>query len=82
VPFGTNNAGIFYRPLLFKAARISQLPQTWIGYSRISDSIGRAIESILLAKSDPQTALNAAQRRLDLIFRAGLSSKLLNLSQG
>lgn len=29
VPFGTNNAGIFYRPSLFKAAGITQLPKTW-----------------------------------------------------
>jgi multiple sugar transport system substrate-binding protein len=29
VPFGTNNIGVFYRPSLFKAAGITQLPQTW-----------------------------------------------------
>jgi multiple sugar transport system substrate-binding protein len=29
VPFGTNNAGIFYRPSLFDAAGITQLPKTW-----------------------------------------------------
>ena len=29
VPFGTNNVGIFYRPSLFKAAGITQLPQSW-----------------------------------------------------
>lgn len=29
VPFATNNAGIFYRPSLFQAAGIKQLPQTW-----------------------------------------------------
>src|SRR5919202_2813506 len=29
VPFGTNNAGIFYRPSLFEAAGITQLPKTW-----------------------------------------------------
>ncbi|HEY9831492.1 MAG TPA: ABC transporter substrate-binding protein [Stenomitos sp.] len=29
VPFGTNNAGIFYRPSLFKTAGITQLPKTW-----------------------------------------------------
>lgn len=38
-------------------------------YSRISESLGRAIESVLLGKSSPQSALEAAQRRLDLIFR-------------
>jgi multiple sugar transport system substrate-binding protein len=29
VPFGTNNVGVFYRPSLFKAAGITQLPQSW-----------------------------------------------------
>jgi multiple sugar transport system substrate-binding protein len=29
LPFDTNNIGIFYRPSLFKAAGIQQLPQTW-----------------------------------------------------
>lgn len=29
IPFTTNNAGIFYRPSLFQAAGITQLPQTW-----------------------------------------------------
>ena len=29
VPFATNNAAIFYRPSLFKAAGIEALPQTW-----------------------------------------------------
>lgn len=39
------------------------------GYSWISDSLGRAIESVLLGKNTPLAALEAAQRRLDLIFR-------------
>jgi multiple sugar transport system substrate-binding protein len=38
-------------------------------YSRISESLGRAIESVLLGKSSPQAALEKAQRRLDLIFQ-------------
>lgn len=29
VPFGTNNVGIYYRPSLFQAAGITQLPKTW-----------------------------------------------------
>jgi multiple sugar transport system substrate-binding protein len=29
VPFGTNNVGLFYRPSLFKAAGIDQLPTNW-----------------------------------------------------
>ncbi len=38
------------------------------GYSRVSDSLGRAIESVLLNKATPTTALKEAQQRLDLIF--------------
>ncbi len=38
------------------------------GYSRISDSLGRAIESVLLGKATPTAALKEAQQRLDLIF--------------
>ncbi len=38
------------------------------GYSRLSDSLGRAIESTLLGKSAPETALKEAQKRLDLIW--------------
>jgi len=37
------------------------------GYSRLSDSLGRAIEASLLGES-PQKALKAAQERLDLIW--------------
>ena len=29
IPMATNNAGIFYRPSLFEAAGITQLPQNW-----------------------------------------------------
>ncbi|MEL6928956.1 MAG: ABC transporter substrate-binding protein [Cyanobacteria bacterium J06600_6] len=29
VPFATNNAAVFYRPSLFKAAGITKLPETW-----------------------------------------------------
>jgi len=29
IPFGTNNAGIFYRPSLFKEAGIETVPKTW-----------------------------------------------------
>jgi multiple sugar transport system substrate-binding protein len=34
VPFSVNNVGIFYRPSLFEAAGITQLPQTWEELSR------------------------------------------------
>jgi multiple sugar transport system substrate-binding protein len=39
------------------------------GYNRISDSLGRAIESVLLGKNSPSGALQATQQRLDLIFK-------------
>ncbi|QSJ21070.1 ABC transporter substrate-binding protein [Nostoc sp. UHCC 0702] len=39
------------------------------GYNRISDSLGRAIESVLLGKNSPTQALNATQKRLDIIFK-------------
>jgi multiple sugar transport system substrate-binding protein len=39
------------------------------GYPRLSDRLGRAIESVLLGKSSPQAALQTAQQRLDLIFK-------------
>ena len=39
------------------------------GYARISEKLGRAIESVLLGKSSPTEALKDAQRRLDLIFQ-------------
>lgn len=38
-------------------------------YSRLSESLGRALESVLLSKSTPTQALENAQKRLDLIFR-------------
>ncbi|MEM7580508.1 MAG: ABC transporter substrate-binding protein [Mastigocoleus sp.] len=39
------------------------------GYSRVSENIGRAMESVLLQKSSPQQALKESQQRLDLIFK-------------
>ncbi|MBW4658356.1 MAG: ABC transporter substrate-binding protein [Drouetiella hepatica Uher 2000/2452] len=36
------------------------------GYNRVSENLGRAIESVLLQKSTPEAALNTAQQRLDL----------------
>jgi multiple sugar transport system substrate-binding protein len=38
------------------------------GYSRLSDHLGRAIESTLLGKSNAKEALEAAQKRLDIIW--------------
>ncbi len=39
------------------------------GYNRISDSVGRAIESVLLGKSLPADSLKVTQQRLDLIYK-------------
>lgn len=39
------------------------------GYNRVSENLGRALESVLLGKSSPPEALKDAQERLDLIFR-------------
>ena len=39
------------------------------GYSRLSDNLGRAIEGVLLGQS-PETALKAAQNRLELIWES------------
>ncbi|MBW4650921.1 MAG: ABC transporter substrate-binding protein [Kastovskya adunca ATA6-11-RM4] len=41
VPFGTNNAGIFYRPSLFKAAGITQMPQTWEELRQVAHQLTR-----------------------------------------
>jgi multiple sugar transport system substrate-binding protein len=38
------------------------------GYSRVADSLGRAIESTLLGKSSAQNALKEAQERLEMIW--------------
>ncbi len=39
-----------------------------VGYSKISENLGRAIESVLMGKSSPQSALKESQERLDLSF--------------
>jgi multiple sugar transport system substrate-binding protein len=41
VPFGTNNIGVFYRPSLFKAAGITQLPQTWAELRQVAAQLTR-----------------------------------------
>lgn len=38
------------------------------GYSRISEALGRAIESVLLNQRTPAAAIDAAQRQLDRVF--------------
>jgi len=52
---------------------VDQLPvassrPTLAGYSRISDSLGRAIESTLLGKSSAASALKQAQERIELVW--------------
>jgi multiple sugar transport system substrate-binding protein len=39
------------------------------GYNRISDSLGRAIEAVIIGKSTPEEALKESEKRLDLIFK-------------
>ncbi|NCJ07853.1 extracellular solute-binding protein [Synechococcales cyanobacterium C] len=41
VPFGTNNTGIFYRPSLFEAAGITNLPQTWTELRQVAQQLTR-----------------------------------------
>ena len=41
IPFGTNNVGIFYRPSLFKAAGITELPQTWAELRHVAQTLTR-----------------------------------------
>ena len=36
IPFATNNVGIFYRPSLFKAAGITQLPRNWEEFRQVA----------------------------------------------
>ncbi|HHP7245491.1 MAG TPA: ABC transporter substrate-binding protein [Elainellaceae cyanobacterium] len=39
VPFGVNNVGIFYRPSLFEAAGITQLPSSWSNVRAIAQQL-------------------------------------------
>lgn len=41
------------------------------GYSRISENLGRAIEATLMERNSPEEALQASQRRVDLVFGTG-----------
>jgi multiple sugar transport system substrate-binding protein len=41
IPFGTNNVGIFYRPSLFEAAGITQLPKTWEELRQVAQTLTR-----------------------------------------
>lgn len=39
IPFSTNNVGIFYRPSLFAAAGITELPHTWEELRRVAQTL-------------------------------------------
>ncbi len=39
IPFSTNNIGIFYRPSLFEAAGIKELPRTWDDLRRVAKQL-------------------------------------------
>jgi multiple sugar transport system substrate-binding protein len=41
VPFGVNNVGIFYRPSLFEAAGIQELPKTWEELRQVAKTLTR-----------------------------------------
>ncbi len=41
LPFATNNVGIFYRPTLFKAAGITELPKTWQEFREVAKKLTR-----------------------------------------
>ena len=41
IPFGANNVGIFYRPSLFKAAGITELPKTWEDFRQVAKRLTR-----------------------------------------
>ncbi len=59
------------KPLLkvfFDQLPVAQSLPSMAGYSRIADSLGRAIEATLLGKSSGKTALQEAQKRLEVIW--------------
>ncbi|MBE9011569.1 ABC transporter substrate-binding protein [Pseudanabaenaceae cyanobacterium LEGE 13415] len=39
IPFSTNNVGIYYRPSLFKAAGVKELPQTWTEFRQLAKQL-------------------------------------------
>lgn len=55
--------------VFLEQARYGRSRPVFPGYSRVSESLGRALESVLLGKSSPAEALKIAQQRLDLIFQ-------------
>ncbi|WP_414754473.1 ABC transporter substrate-binding protein [Anabaena sp. CCY 9910] len=55
--------------VFLEQAKYARSRPTFPGYNRISDSVGRAVEAVLMGKSSPADALKASQQRLDLIFK-------------
>ncbi|KAM3115911.1 ABC transporter substrate-binding protein [Phormidesmis sp. 146-33] len=45
IPFSTNNVGIYYRPSLFKAAGITELPKTWDEFRQVARRLTRDTDS-------------------------------------
>jgi multiple sugar transport system substrate-binding protein len=41
IPFSTNNVGIYYRPSLFKAAGVKELPKTWDEFRAVAKQLTR-----------------------------------------
>jgi multiple sugar transport system substrate-binding protein len=41
IPFSTNNVGIYYRPSLFEAAGITELPKTWNEFRQVAKRLTR-----------------------------------------
>ncbi|WP_414568176.1 ABC transporter substrate-binding protein [Nostoc sp. CCY 9925] len=54
--------------VFLEQAKYGRSRPIFLGYNRISDSLGRAIESVLLGQYSPTKALQQTQQRLDLIF--------------
>ncbi|NJO51624.1 MAG: extracellular solute-binding protein, partial [Leptolyngbyaceae cyanobacterium RM2_2_4] len=44
IPFGTNNVGVFYRPSLFEAAGITELPTTWEELRQVAKTLTRQVD--------------------------------------
>ncbi|NJL81476.1 MAG: ABC transporter substrate-binding protein [Richelia sp. SM2_1_7] len=55
--------------VFLQQAQYGRSRPVFTGYSRVSESIGRAMEAVLLGKSNPKDALKESQQRLDLIFK-------------
>ncbi|MEM6752310.1 MAG: ABC transporter substrate-binding protein [Cyanobacteria bacterium P01_C01_bin.38] len=54
--------------IFLEQAQYGRSRPVFAGYTRVSESIGRAMEAVLLGKSSPKQALEESQQRLDLIF--------------